>query len=118
MLSSRFEGWGLVVGEAMAAGIPTIAFDCDFGPSEMIDHGANGVLVRNGDLAQLADALNRLFGDNNERRRLGEAGHQAMKKFTAPVIVARWLDLIAEVSGSEREVLGETTESGMTSRSR
>jgi len=95
VLSSRFEGWGLVVGEAMAAGIPTISFDCDFGPSEMIDNGVTGVLVKNGDVAELAQELGRLFADDEERRRLGEAGHEAMKQFAAPAVVSCWLDLIA-----------------------
>jgi len=94
VLSSRFEGWGLVVGEAMAAGIPTISFDCDFGPSEMIDNGVTGVLVRNGDVAELARELARLFADDEERKRLGKAAHEAMKQFTAPAIVSRWLALI------------------------
>lgn len=117
VLSSRFEGWGLVVGEAMAAGIPTVAFDCDFGPSEMIEHGVTGVLVKNGDADQLADELKRLFGDDEERKRLGEAGRQAMKKFAAPVVVERWLDLIAEVNRGKREELSQTDIIGTTAKS-
>ena len=85
----------------MAAGIPTVAFDCDFGPSEMIDNGVTGVLVRNGDVAELARELGRLFANDEERGRLGEAGREAMKQFTALAVVSRWLDLIQEVSRSQ-----------------
>jgi glycosyltransferase involved in cell wall biosynthesis len=73
----------------------------------MIEHGTSGILVKNGDAGQLADELKRLFGDEAERKRLGEAGHQAMKKFAAPVVVARWLDLIAEVNSGKQDELGQ-----------
>jgi glycosyltransferase involved in cell wall biosynthesis len=117
VLSSRFEGWGLVVGEAMAAGIPTVAFDCDFGPSEMIDNAVNGVLVKNGDVSELARELERLFVDDKERRRLGEAGHEAMKQFTIPAVVSRWLDLITgnQLTASNDRP-GQVATSRMTAR--
>ena len=97
ILSSRFEGWGLVVGEAMAAGIPTISFDCDFGPSEMIEDGVTGLLVPNGDVTELARQLERLFANDEERKRLGEAGYEAMKRYSVPAVVSRWLALITGI---------------------
>ena len=96
VLSSRFEGWGLVVGEAMAAGIPTIAFDCEFGPAEMIRHDQSGLLVPAGDVDALATALGRLMGDEKSRRRLGAAGAQAMERLSPQNIVQQWFDLIGQ----------------------
>lgn len=93
VLSSRFEGWGLVVGEAMAAGIPAISFDCDFGPGEMIEQERTGLLVPAGDVDALAVALDRAMSDNALRIRLGHAGRQAMGRFTPDSVVAQWLDL-------------------------
>jgi glycosyltransferase involved in cell wall biosynthesis len=94
VLSSRFEGWGLVVGEALAAGIPTIAFDCDFGPSEMITNNETGILVPALDVEILARELERLMGDPGLRKRLSAAGPKAMRRFEPASIINLWIELI------------------------
>lgn len=105
VLSSRFEGWGLVVGEAMAGGLPVVSFDCPWGPGEMIENGVSGLLVHDGDVAALAAALARAMGDADLRERLGAAGRTAMHQFAPERILARWDDLIAEVVSNS----GKTT---------
>src|SRR3546814_12930429 len=82
ILSSRFEGWGLVLGEAMAAGLPVISFDCEWGPAEMIEQETSGILVPNGDVEARAEALARLCSDGALRIRLGETARAAMRRFT------------------------------------
>ena len=103
VLSSRFEGWGLVVGEAMAAGIPTVAFDCPWGPGEMITHGENGLLASDQDATALSDALALAMGDAPLRQRLGVAGRLSMKRYDAAIILAEWEDLIRKVAGVEHD---------------
>lgn len=104
VLSSRFEGWGLVIGEALAAGIPTIAFDCDFGPSEMIIHNQTGLLVPPADVEALAKELDRMIRNPTLRKRLAAAGPSAMRRFDAESIADQWVDLLKQfvpLPGSE-----------------
>lgn len=97
VLSSRFEGWGLVVGEAMAAGLPVIAFDCDWGPAEMIEDGSSGVLVRSGDVGALGEAMIALCGDQDLRERLGRQAAQRMRRFAPEQVLAQWEGVITDV---------------------
>lgn len=107
VLSSRYEGWGLVVGEAMAGGIPVVSFDCPWGPGEMIDDGVSGLLVPAGDVGALAAALTRTMSDPDFRERLGGAGRRAVQAFTPERILAQWDDLIAQVAGKPSNTAGE-----------
>lgn len=90
VLSSRYEGWGNVLAEAMAAGLPSIAFDCRWGPAVLIESGVNGLLVPDGDVAALAEALRRMMADAALRARLGTAAHQSMDRFSPATIVSQW----------------------------
>ena len=100
ILSSRFEGWGLVVGEAMAAGIPVISFDCEWGPAEMIEQNKSGVLVPNGDVEALADALIALCHDAGRRQALGREAIERMRRFSPENILAQWQAVIVDVLGA------------------
>ena len=99
VLSSRYEGFGNALGEAMAYGLPVAAFDCPFGPREMISDGESGLLVPNGDVRALALALDRLMGDPRLRERLGAAARDEAKRFAAPTIIAQWDRLVTRTVG-------------------
>ena len=97
VLSSRFEGWGIVVGEAMAGGLPVISFDCPWGPAEMIEQGRSGILVPNGDVAALGDAMAALCRDPDRRQALSNAAKARMTLFDMDHILASWRSVIFEV---------------------
>lgn len=99
VLSSRYEGFPNALLEAMAAGLPTIAFDCEFGPAELIEDGRTGVLVRNGAVDALGCVLFALIGDRDRRRMLGQAARVAAARLADDQITRRWLKLIH--SGAE-----------------
>lgn len=90
VLSSRFEGFPMVLLEAMACGLPVISFDCPTGPAELVDDGVTGVLVENGSVPVLAREINRLIEDRTLRVRMGAAVKQAAADYSSDNIAARW----------------------------
>ncbi|WP_298126012.1 glycosyltransferase, partial [uncultured Clostridium sp.] len=60
-LSSRYEGFGMVIVEAMKMEIPVVSFNCPEGPGEIITHNNDGILVENGNIDEFAKQINRLI---------------------------------------------------------
>lgn len=101
VLSSRYEGWPNALGEAMAAGLPVVAFDCDFGPADLIHDDATGLLVAAEDVSALAAAMRRIMLDGALRRRLASAGHARVARFAAAGVVDAWLSLLGSVARTQ-----------------
>lgn len=89
-LCSEFEGFGLVLAEALACGTPVVSTDCPSGPAEVLGGGKYGLLVPPKNPAALADALRRLLGDPALRRQLSELGPPRAKIFDYSTKVAEW----------------------------
>jgi glycosyltransferase involved in cell wall biosynthesis len=96
-LSSRFEGFPLILAEAMNKGMAPVAFDCPTGPSEMIDDGENGLIVPLGDIDAFAAALLRMIEDDELRRRCGPRAAQTGRNFRMDAIGPMWDELFREV---------------------
>lgn len=89
-LSSKAEGYPLVLQEAMAAGVPAVSFDCPSGPREIIDHGVNGLLVAPQSVNGLASAIRRTAEDDGLRRRLGQGALETARAWDPARIADRW----------------------------
>ncbi|MCO6006798.1 glycosyltransferase [Actinoallomurus purpureus] len=89
-LPSRSEGFPMGILEAMAYGLPVVAFDSAPGIRELITHEIDGILVTPGNVIEFAEALERLMGDPGLRAKLGEAGRRSVQRFSADVVVDRW----------------------------
>ena len=98
VLPSRREGMPMVLLEAMAAGLPVVAFDCPTGPAEVLEGGRSGVLVPNGDRTALTEAILRVVGDHRERERLADAGALRIRDFEPHLAATRWERLFEELA--------------------
>jgi GalNAc-alpha-(1->4)-GalNAc-alpha-(1->3)-diNAcBac-PP-undecaprenol alpha-1,4-N-acetyl-D-galactosaminyltransferase len=98
MQPSRFEGFPNAVLEAMAMGVATISTDCRSGPSDMITHGVDGLLVPVGDLPALTLELDCLMTDDNRRAELGRAGMSVRQRFDPDAVIAQWNNVLFDQS--------------------
>lgn len=90
VLSSRYEGFPNVLLEAMASGCPSIAFDCDTGPRDVIQHEVNGVLVPAESVGGLANMMARLAATENLRVELGIQAMSVRETFSERRVMALW----------------------------
>lgn len=98
VLSSEEEGFGLVLVEAMALGVPVIATNCPGGPGEILRGGQDGILVPPFNEDAMVSALHRVEEDAGLRQRLASAGRLRAEDFRPASIARMWLDLHASPS--------------------
>jgi glycosyltransferase involved in cell wall biosynthesis len=100
VFSSRFEGFGMVLVEAMACGLPVVSFDCPCGPKDIIKDGEDGILVENGNIELLASSLSILINDESLRKSMSKAGQKNAQRFNIVHIAEQWRDLFESLNVS------------------
>ncbi len=89
VLSSDYEGFALVIAEAMACGTPCVSTDCPFGPSDIIDHHHTGLLAKM-DVRDLADKMEWMMTHDAERQAMGIKAHEAAARYKKAVVMKEW----------------------------
>lgn len=95
--SSRFEGFGLVIVEAMACGLPVVSFDCPWGPRSIIDNGNDGVLVENGNIDELAINMVKLMKNPETRIEMANRAVQNVHRYEIGQIAMLWKSLFVSL---------------------
>jgi glycosyltransferase involved in cell wall biosynthesis len=94
VLTSYFEGFPMSIVESLAAGTPVISVDCETGPSEIIQNGYNGLLVENHNETALAEAIKKLFEDDNLHQNCKNNAKKSVEHLSLTTVAQQWHELL------------------------
>ena len=95
--TSLFEPFGLVIPEAMSCGLPVVAYDCPYGPANLIMDGENGFLIKCGNMDAFAEKVCLLMNSLELRKKMGIAGTITSRNYEPSHIMPLWIDLFAQL---------------------
>lgn len=97
VLTSLFEGFGMVIVEAMSCGLPVVSYDCPCGPKDIITDGKDGFLVSVNNEDMLADRICFLIENEDKRKVMGQAAKEKAEKYKIGNIISQWLELFQDL---------------------
>ena len=98
LLTSRYEPFGLVLPEAMSCGLPVVAFDCPYGPADIITEGSDGFLICERSLQEFANRVCQLIDHWDLRVKMGKSGIESSKKYAVSCIMPQWKQLFDQLT--------------------
>lgn len=100
-LPSRFEGFGLVIIEAMSCGLPVVAFNCENGPRNIVTNKEDGFLVTPFDVEEYAEILLKLVHNEDLRKQIGINAYQTSRRYAIETIAVQWKNLFEDIMQNE-----------------
>lgn len=97
VMSSHYEGLPMVMIEAMACGLPAVSFDFKCGPKDVIDNGVNGLIVKDGDIKGLAEAIISLTRNRELLTSMSERAREVKEKYSEEKIMEKWSELYSKL---------------------
>lgn len=94
VLSSQYEGFSMVILEALSLGIPVVSFDCEHGPRELVQNNSNGILVENQNFTELTHKMNIFVEDEVLYQNCKSNAISSIAKFQSEVVVKQWLHIL------------------------
>lgn len=103
IISSRYEGFSMVIIEAMASGVPCVSFDCPFGPRNIIKDREDGILVDYLNPRALADNICMLIENDELRKKLGHQARENIQRFSKDCVMKQWEKLFTSLISHKKE---------------
>lgn len=97
LLTSRYEPFGLVLPEAMSCGLPVVAFDCPYGPADIISDNKDGFLIKNRNITDFAEKVCLLIENPELRKSMGQFGIVSSQRYDASLIMPKWKALFEQM---------------------
>ena len=97
LLTSSYEPFGLVLPEAMSCGLPVVAFDCPYGPVDIITDGSDGFLAKSGDINCYVDKVCALLENEAMRQKMGRVGQQTSQRYEASRVMPMWKNMFEQI---------------------
>ncbi|WP_339283218.1 glycosyltransferase [Oceanobacillus sp. FSL K6-3682] len=97
IITSINEGFGMTILESLSNQTPVIAYDYNYGPRELIDHGENGMIVENGNVKELANSIIEVQKDRKLLKKLSKNAKQKIEEYKPEILKQKWLELIEDV---------------------
>lgn len=103
VLSSHYEGFGMVITEAMGCGVPPVSFACPCGPKDIIDDDKNGLLVEDGNIQEMAQKISYLIENEEIRKEMGRQAYRDAQKYKMEHIAQQWNDLFQSILTEQKK---------------
>lgn len=97
LMTSCYETFGLVLPEAMSCGLPVVAFDCPYGPADIISDGEDGFLILNRSIEDYVDKVCQLMENEELRREMGQKGVLSAQRYVANQVMPQWMQLFEQI---------------------